>query len=88
MPADALWTLSMAINVYLTFYHKYNAVDLRKKEALYLICCYGIPFVPAITYVFVKDGNGHKAYGNASLWCWVSKQWGIWRILTFYGPIW
>ncbi|KAL6415423.1 G-protein coupled receptor [Ilyonectria robusta] len=88
MPADALWTLSMAINVYLTFYHKYNAVDLRKKEFLYLICCYGIPFVPAITYVFVRDGNGHRVYGNASLWCWVSKEWGIWRILTFYGPIW
>ncbi|KAH6986195.1 hypothetical protein BKA56DRAFT_630452 [Ilyonectria sp. MPI-CAGE-AT-0026] len=88
MPADALWTLSMAINVYLTFYYKYNAVDLRKKEFLYLICCYGIPFVPAITYVFVRDGNGHRVYGNASLWCWVSKEWGIWRILSFYGPIW
>ncbi|KAK7431944.1 hypothetical protein QQZ08_001563 [Neonectria magnoliae] len=88
MPADALWTLAMAINVYLTFYRHYNAADLRRMEVMYLICCYGIPFIPAIVYIFVKDSNGNRAYGNAGLWCWISKDWGIWRILSFYGPVW
>ncbi|KPM35222.1 hypothetical protein AK830_g11349 [Neonectria ditissima] len=88
MPADALWTLAMAINVYLTFYRHYDAADLRRMEVMYMICCYGIPFVPAIIYIFVKDSDGNRAYGNAALWCWVSKEWGIWRILTFYGPVW
>ncbi|KAF9870812.1 G-protein coupled receptor [Colletotrichum karsti] len=88
MPADAFWTLTMAINVYLTFYFKFDAERLRKMEIPYLICCYGIPFVPALTYVFVTNGKGQRVYGNATLWCWVTPDWEIWRILTFYGPVW
>src|SRR5687768_3145663 len=30
--ADALWTLAMAINVYLAFYHRFDAQRLRKME--------------------------------------------------------
>jgi hypothetical protein len=88
MPADALWTLSMAINVYLKFYHKYDAAALRRVEIIYLASCYGIPLIPAFTYLFVKNGDGNRVYGDAGLWCWISKPWEIWRILTFYGPIW
>lgn len=88
MPADAFWTLTMAINVYLTFYFKFDAERLRKMEIPYLISCYGIPFVPALTYVFVTNGQGQRVYGNATLWCWVTPDWEIWRILTFYGPVW
>jgi hypothetical protein len=78
----------MAVNVYLTFYFKYDAERLRKMEIPYLICCYGIPFVPAFTYIFVKDRQGQRVYGNATLWCWVTTEWDIWRIATFYGPVW
>ncbi|KAF5017891.1 hypothetical protein F66182_10149 [Fusarium sp. NRRL 66182] len=88
MPADAFWTLSMAINVYLTFYYKFDARKLRKMEIPYLVGCYGIPFVPAFVYVFVKNREGQRVYGNATLWCWVSSEWDIWRIITFYGPVW
>ena len=88
MPADALWTLAMAINVYLTFYFKYDAHRLRKMEAFYLIFCYGIPFVIALTYIFVSTPARGRMYGNATLWCWVSPKWDIFRIATFYGPIW
>ncbi|KAF6835801.1 g-protein coupled receptor [Colletotrichum plurivorum] len=88
MPADAFWTLAMAINVYLTFYFKFDAERLRRMEIPYLICCYGIPFVPALVYVFVTNSQGQRVYGNATLWCWVTPEWEIWRILTFYGPVW
>lgn len=88
MGADVLWILSMAINVYLTFYHKFDAKRLRKMEIPYLLSCYGIPLVPALAYIFVTDSNGNRVYGNAGIWCWVTSEWEIWRILTFYGPIW
>ncbi|KAK6948309.1 hypothetical protein Daesc_010074 [Daldinia eschscholtzii] len=32
LPADAFWTLAMAFNVYLTFYHKFDAARLRMME--------------------------------------------------------
>ncbi|KAM9881206.1 G-protein coupled receptor [Verticillium dahliae] len=88
MPADAFWTLAMAVNVYLTFYYKFDAERLRRMEIPYMICCYGIPLIPAMTYIFVRNDNGDRVYGNATLWCWVTRQWEIWRILTFYGPVW
>ncbi|KAI5867158.1 family A G protein-coupled receptor-like protein [Durotheca rogersii] len=88
MPADALWILAMAFNVYLTFYHKFDARRLRSMEIWYLLICYGIPFVPALTFIFVQNESAGRMYGDALLWCWVSSEWDIFRIATFYGPVW
>ncbi|KAI0834165.1 family A G protein-coupled receptor-like protein [Hypoxylon sp. FL0890] len=88
LPADACWTLAMAFNVYLTFYHKFDAARLRSMEIYYLILCYGVPFIPAIAFVFVRTETAGRMYGNATLWCWVSNGWDIFRIATFYGPVW
>lgn len=88
MPADAFWTLDMAASVYLTFYHKSDVVGLRKMEVPYVICCYAIPLVPAFTYLWVTSDEGHRGYGDATLWCWVSDNWEVLRIATFYRPVW
>ncbi|KAJ5105101.1 hypothetical protein NUU61_002448 [Penicillium alfredii] len=88
MPADALWTFAMACNVYLTFFHKYNSEQLRQLEWKYVICCYGLPFIPAFTYFFVQTQARGRVYGSAILWCWVSLPWDYLRIAVFYGPVW
>ncbi|KAK0739689.1 hypothetical protein B0T21DRAFT_410021 [Apiosordaria backusii] len=88
MPADTFWTLAMAVNVYLTFYFKFDGTRLRRMEIPYLLCCYGIPFAVALTFIFIESPEKGKMYGNATLWCWVSPRWDIFRIATFYGPIW
>ncbi|KAM7208812.1 hypothetical protein V8F20_000975 [Naviculisporaceae sp. PSN 640] len=88
MPADALWTMAMALNVYLTFYHKFDAHRLRKMDVAYMISCYGIPFIIALTFIFISTPERGRFYGNAVLWCWVSPKWDIFRIATFYGPVW
>lgn len=88
MPADAFWILAMAINVYLTFYCKFDAAKLRKMEIPYLLFCYGVPFVVAMVFVFVSSPTKGKIYGDATLWCWVKMEWDIFRIITFYGPVW
>ncbi|KAK0727383.1 hypothetical protein B0T26DRAFT_636935 [Lasiosphaeria miniovina] len=88
MPADAFWTLAMAVNVYLTFYFKFDAQQLRRMDIPYIVCCYGIPFIVALTFIFVSAPDKGRMYGNASLWCWISSPWDIFRIATFYGPVW
>ncbi|KAI1176147.1 G-protein coupled receptor [Nemania sp. FL0916] len=88
LPSDALWALAMAFNVYLTFYHKFDAHKLRKMEKWYLLICYGIPFPPALGYIFISTKEKGRIYGNATLWCWVGNSWDILRIATFYGPVW
>ncbi|CAI7666947.1 unnamed protein product [Penicillium discolor] len=88
MPADALWTFAMACNVYLTFFHKYDSEQLRRLEWKYVLCCYGIPFVPAFAYFFIQTQARGRIYGSAILWCWISVQWSFLRIAIFYGPVW
>ncbi|KAH6655004.1 G-protein coupled receptor [Truncatella angustata] len=88
MPADALWTLAMAVNVYLTFYHKFDAERLRKMEVWYFLFCYGIPFIPALVFIFVTEAGRGRMYGNAALWCWIAAEWDVMRIAMFYGPVW
>lgn len=87
MAADAGWILAMAINVYLTVYRKYDVKRLHKMELVYLLVCYGTPFIPAFTYIFVRH-NGQRVYGDAVLWCWVVSDFESLRIATFYGPAW
>ena len=65
MPADALWTLCMAFNVYLTFFHQYNSSQLRKLEWKYFLLCYGVPFISAFVFLFVDSHDRGPLYGPA-----------------------
>lgn len=65
VPADAFWNLAMAINVYLTLFKKYNAQQLKAVEWRYHLACYGIPFVVALTLLFVETQARGKVYGPA-----------------------
>ena len=67
VPADALWNLAMAINVYLTLFKKYNATQLKALEWRYLSLCYGVPFVIAFVYIFIDTESRGKIYGSASV---------------------
>ncbi|KAM0189617.1 hypothetical protein ACHAPI_009925 [Fusarium lateritium] len=87
MFADVFWALAMVSNVYLTFYRRFDSARLRKIEPLHIALCYGIPFIIAITFIFVKNKDGVRAYGNANLWCWLTVEWDAWQLAT-YGLIW
>lgn len=65
MPADALWAFAMACNVYLTFFHKYDSERLRRLVWKYVVCCYGLPFILALTYFFIETKDCGKVYGSA-----------------------
>ena len=65
VPADALWNLAMAINVYLTLFKKYNAHRLKAQEWKYFILCYGCTFVIAFALLFVNTPSRGKVYGSA-----------------------
>jgi hypothetical protein len=78
----------MAFNVYLTFYHKFDAQKLRMMEKWYLLVCYGLPLPPALAFIFISTESRGRIYGDAVLWCWVNPEWEVLRIATFYGPVW
>ncbi|KAL1961462.1 hypothetical protein VTO42DRAFT_190 [Malbranchea cinnamomea] len=86
--ADAFWIFCMALNVYLTLFRQYSPADLKKLEWIYFVACYGIPFVPALVFLFIKSEKRGRVYGSATMWCWIRPEWNGFRIAFFYGPIW
>lgn len=65
MPADALWTFAMACNVWLSFFRNYDSATFRRLEYKYILACYGIPFVPAFVYLFIRTEDRDRIYGPA-----------------------
>ncbi|GIJ86755.1 hypothetical protein Asppvi_005650 [Aspergillus pseudoviridinutans] len=88
LPADSLWALAMAYNVYLAFFKHYDTRRLGMLEWKYVLFCYGVPFIPAFVYLFLSSESRGKVYGDSVLWCWVSLQWDFLQIAVFYGPVW
>lgn len=78
----------MALNVYLTVFKKYTTKRLKGLELTYICVCYGIPLIPTFVFFFISDGEGVHIYGPATLWCWISDEWQVMRIVSFYGPVW
>jgi len=88
MQSDPMWSLAMAVNVYLVFFRRYDASRLKKLYWVYGVLCYGLPFIPAMVCLLLKVRNKGKMYGNATLWCWIDNEWAPLRIYSYYAPIW
>ena len=65
--ADVLWTLMMAIDVYLIVFHRYDARSLKRLEWKYIVIVTTITFTPAFTFLFVRRGDGGLIYGSATV---------------------
>ena len=65
LPADVLWTLAMACNVYLTFFRKYNQHQLRSLEPKYFVACYGVPAIVAFVFLGLTTADKGRVYGPA-----------------------
>ncbi|KAB5543034.1 hypothetical protein GE09DRAFT_1205390 [Coniochaeta sp. 2T2.1] len=88
LPADALWALCIAFNVYLMFLHKYTSAELQRLEWRYMLFCYMLPFIPAITLLFLQTSDRGKVYGPALFQCWISLPWNALRIALLFAPVW
>ncbi|KAJ6104638.1 hypothetical protein N7523_010958 [Penicillium sp. IBT 18751x] len=87
-PADAFWSLCMALDIYLTCFRRYDLTMLRHLEWKYFLFSYGTPFIPAVVFLFIETSTKGKVYGSAFIWCWVSIDWRILYLVVYYVPIW
>jgi Slime mold cyclic AMP receptor len=67
MPADCLWAFCLALNVFLTFHTFGKVKNIRKLEPYYIALCYGLPLIPALTYLILDLAHGYDIYGNATV---------------------
>ncbi|KAI0842785.1 hypothetical protein F5Y06DRAFT_304483 [Hypoxylon sp. FL0890] len=88
MQSDPWWSFAMAVNVYMVFFFSANPNSFLRYWWAYFLVCYGIPFIPSLWLLIVRGGDGQNVYGNATIWCWIDKDWSNLRIYTYYLPIW
>ncbi|KAI3328860.1 hypothetical protein HD806DRAFT_519240 [Xylariaceae sp. AK1471] len=88
MQSDPWWSFAMAVNVFMVFFFSANPNNFLRYWYAYCIICYGIPFIPALWLLVIRDGTGNNVYGDATIWCWIDKDWSDLRIYTYYLPIW
>ncbi|GIK05462.1 hypothetical protein Aspvir_009573 [Aspergillus viridinutans] len=86
--ADVLWTLAMACDVFLVVYYQFNVQALRKLEIWYIAIITSIVSIPAIIFLFIHSPDKGPMYGGVTLWCSISPNWVVFRIVFYYGPIW
>ncbi|KAL2267366.1 hypothetical protein VTJ83DRAFT_4643 [Remersonia thermophila] len=86
--ADVMWTLAMAINVYLIVFNSYDASMLRKLEWKYAVAITTFCFIPAFVGLFISTPEKGPFYGGVTLWCAIGRKWVLFRIVIYYVPIW
>ncbi|KAK1757172.1 hypothetical protein QBC47DRAFT_175962 [Echria macrotheca] len=86
--ADVLWTLAMAIDVYLIVFHCYDTMALRRLEWKYMLGITLFTFIPAFVLLFINTPDKGPMYGSVTLWCAIAPKWVLFRIVIYYVPIW
>ncbi|MCJ1477833.1 hypothetical protein MMC13_006506 [Lambiella insularis] len=85
---DAMWSLCMATNVYLSIFKGWSTKDLAKLDFPYLVICYGASGIPAIIYLILTTSGRATIYGPALIWCWIDIEYDYLRIVTLYAFVW
>ncbi|SPO02025.1 related to cAMP receptor (Car4) [Cephalotrichum gorgonifer] len=86
--ADVLWTLAMAINVYLIVFRRYDGQALKRLERKYIAVITTFTFIPALVFLFIDTDDKGPMYGSVTLWCAIAPKWVLIRIVCYYVTIW
>lgn len=62
--ADVLWTLAMALDVYLVTFHRFDGRELRKLEIKYTVAFTVLTFIPAFVFLFIRSPTRGPMYGS------------------------
>lgn len=65
--ADVLWTVAMAVDVYLVVYRRFEAQALRKLEIYYIAIITCIVAIPAVVFLFIHTPEKGPMYGSVTV---------------------
>ncbi|KAH7150397.1 hypothetical protein B0J13DRAFT_499432 [Dactylonectria estremocensis] len=88
MQSDPWWSFAMSVNVFLVFFFNASPSTFRKYAWVYCVICFGGPMIPAIVLILIRDPEKGLVFGDAALWCWISTDWNLVRLYSYYIPIW
>jgi hypothetical protein len=65
--ADVLWTLAMAVDVYLIVFRRYDTQSLKRLEWKYILFITTVTFVPALVFLFIRTDSKGPMYGSVKV---------------------
>lgn len=84
---DPFLALVMATSVWLRICAKRSVNEIILFENIGVASAYTLPFIPALVFLVWRP-RGLTVYGPAGMWCWISNESNLLRIVAFYAPIW
>ncbi|KAJ5580252.1 uncharacterized protein N7459_006237 [Penicillium hispanicum] len=86
--ADVLWTFAMALDTYLVVFYHFDIHSLHKLEIKYIGVITALTFIPALVFLFIQTAEKGHIYGSETIWCSISHNWMLIRLVLYYGPVW
>ncbi|KFG86306.1 hypothetical protein MANI_026996 [Metarhizium anisopliae] len=65
--ADVLWTLVMAIDVFLIVFRRYDGESLKRLEWKYMAVITSVTFIPAFAFLFIETEEKGPVYGSVAV---------------------
>ncbi|OQE38273.1 hypothetical protein PENCOP_c008G03660 [Penicillium coprophilum] len=78
----------MALDTYLVVFYHFDTQSLCKLEVKYIGAITALSFIPAFVFLFIHSHEKGFIYGDETIWCSVSRNWMILRIIFYYAPVW
>ena len=81
--ATVLWTVSIALTMYLVVLSRSSNVEAH--ECKMMLVCFGLPVLVAVLPFLTES------YGTNLEWCWLGindAEGPVWQVVVFYGPLW
>jgi hypothetical protein len=91
MLSAMFWTASIATHCMLAVSSNRPISQLSHYMKYYHIVSWGVPALITIATFCLQYTNlasGRPVFGNATYYCWISKDYIVFRMITFYGPLW
>jgi len=89
--SSILWTTAIAVNIFLVAVLKKDIKDIERYEYVFHIVIWILSLSLTVPLYILDNNNQNSALpimGNATLWCWITNDYGKYRMIFFFGPLW
>ncbi|KAJ3086142.1 hypothetical protein HK102_013472, partial [Quaeritorhiza haematococci] len=84
------WTAIISAQCLMAIMQQKPVQSFRHLEPIYHALAWGLPTLMVVIMYGVSFRNPERGpiFGDATLWCWISGNWNIYRLIFFYIPLW
>ncbi|ORX48978.1 hypothetical protein BCR36DRAFT_328797 [Piromyces finnis] len=87
--SSILWTTAIAFNIFFVASLNKEIHKIENYEYIYHIIVWGLSLLLTLPlYIMDRRLTENHIMGNAAFWCWITSEYGKYRMIFFFGPLW